>query len=1052
MLSLGQAVLGVPVGAQSSGDSTAGDGSGQDADDGGGGPTDEGSDEAVPVEVGPPPGGLPGRAGEPGPGNDGGGGSAVAGEAGSPPQGFEFPKPGCPPGYVCGASSPLPAPTGLTCASATSNSITFSWDRVTGSTKYSAKIQLAVGGSRQTENTTTGESTTFTGLSPGRKYFIGVLALQGSVVGHWSGANCWTTPVAPILRCGTATSSSIEVKWTEPRGATKYQIWSLDRWITPNGSLSHVWSGLDASKPYWSYVSAGNKGGWSWWGSRRCYTKAAPLPAPTGLMCASATTNSITFSWNGVTGATKYLAKIQLAVVGSRQTENPPTTSERTTFTGLSPGTRYYIGVLALQGTVAGHSNAGYCWTKPAKPVMECGTATSSSIEVTWTAPDGATKYQVWTDSGWIDLSGSLSHVWSGLDSSQTYTRYVRAGNTAGWGPYGSLDCDTTDPPVRLPVPASLALSCSADGKKLSVGWDQVTQQGVTVHYRLQDAAGADLYTGPQSGPSAFVSTSLHNRGKTFTLKVRAERDDGSEPSLWSPAETVSCQHPPPAGLKGHCTATSLTASWKESPSASQHHLRVFTWDDTDDEWVESSDTNLRLDTPGIAGTLQGVPTELFQIRVKATNSLGTTELSDPVEILCDGYLVLDEVYDGVQKAADTAITEALAPANATKRTEWTRCSTLGTSTAARSEMKNRLAALMLTIAALEITGGNKKLASAPMVLSRGDNPAQRSNSLKLFSNMTLDDYERAFWNPGVGPWQLDYFTIVHMNHAERADIAQGGLAVAEFLLHNYCVRDTTLTAELKDKWHACKKSDNACQRAFDDLYNSGLLKVQRVKEFPGAGGSVQRRDCRWGNTGERFPCYLYDMDPYTSGPLKDDHFGYVAEGPPPAMANPSGTVSSTNPNGFTPIARSFISFTYEFRKLTKQQDDQMWEDSTKYAVWPARWPASTNLMSWPTETLATDDPSDTNTIIKPVPMNIWSRYSPPGTVTGISHRLSNRSTSKYGPEGWYENTIAVAPGDSVQRDLQLKSCALDVFDLVTGEWVESCVWVSTNIAESSSA
>jgi len=45
-----------------------------------------------------------------------------------------------------------------------------------------------------------------------------------------------------------------------------------------------------------------------------------------------------------------------------------------------------------------------------------------------------------------------------------------------------------------------------------------------------------------------------------------------------------------------------------------------------------------------------------------------------------------------------------------------------------------------------------------------------------------------------------------------------------------------------------------------------------------------------------------------------------------------------------------------------------------------------------------------------------------------------------------------VAPGDSVRWGLQLENCALDVFDLVTGEWVESCVWVSTNVAESSSA
>lgn len=75
------------------------------------------------------------------------------------------------------------------------------------------------------------------------------------------------------------------------------------------------------------------------------------------------------------------------------------------------------------------------------------------------------------------------------------------------------------------------------------------------------------------------------------------------------------------------------------------------------------------------------------------------------------------------------------------------------------------------------IDGNNmREPARSLMTLSRAD------RHHKLYPNDTVgSDPKRAFWHPGVGYWQLDWWPL-DMNHAERADVDKGGLRVAENL------------------------------------------------------------------------------------------------------------------------------------------------------------------------------------------------------------------------------------------------------------------------------
>ena len=313
---------------------------------------------------------------------------------------------------------------------------------------------------------------------------------------------------------------------------------------------------------------------------------------------------------------------------------------------------------------------------------------------------------------------------------------------------------------------------------------------------------------------------------------------------------------------------------------------------------------------------------------------------------------------------------------------------------------------------------------------------------------MTLSGYKRAHWNPGVGLWQLDNFTLpiadvdaLKYGHAERADVNKGGFEVAEYMRYQYCIGMNPF-----DRWFGCQH--NRCQTTHNNRYDatSNSVQVEIVEGLTDPTGGVKERLCRWGTTGLEMVCYLYDLI------LKE---GFV-------MINccPIGGIGE---NAYTPEAAPFISFTD-----TGTQ--------TKYAVWPKVWP-STGLV-WPTTTAAGTGET-AKTVIRAVRTNEEARFSPydKGTVNddsdldhkGIAHhgltkradetiaqydsrieaevaRLNggpltvNNSSDSYGlssgghgPEGWFDSLVN-------GRDLQIYNCP----DAIGDTLVESC-WVSTN-------
>jgi hypothetical protein len=146
--------------------------------------------------------------------------------------------------------------------------------------------------------------------------------------------------------------------------------------------------------------------------------------APTNLQGTAASVSQINLTWTASTGSpTGYYVYRNGAKVGS-----PSTNSYSDT--GLTAATQYsyYVAAYNSYGT-SGDSSTIYVTTQtPAAPTNLQGTAASSSqINLTWTASSGATGYEVFRNGTQVGTPSTNSYSDTGLAASTQYSYYVAA-------------------------------------------------------------------------------------------------------------------------------------------------------------------------------------------------------------------------------------------------------------------------------------------------------------------------------------------------------------------------------------------------------------------------------------------------------------------------------------------------------------------------------------------------------------------------------------------------------------------------------------------------
>ena len=985
------------------------------------------------------------------------------------------------------------APTGLSCT-AEAASIRFSWGS-NGASRY--RVSKDGGVSWQAPSPATSTSHTFSGLNADTSYPLRVQAGKTSgTTTAWSRSaskSCDTEPLPKVsagptgLACA-ATPFSITLTWTAVGGADRYQV-SKDggrTWIQPSPatSTSHTFKGLSAVTLYALSVQAGKTSGtttaWGAASNRVCNT--AFLTRPAGLKC-SATATTIEFSWDAVAGTDTYTAVVEPATPNGTRQRAERITATSASFIALDPSTDYYLSVFAVDGgrqqlPAGKQCSALAAAANPDRPI--CSAVTSNSVTLRWGSTTGVYRWYVARDvpgSSYVDggplASKTISKQFSGLSPNTTY-QFLFWWQKSSTGPWvqvlPSTRCTTRS--ATSPAPPTCG-AVTADSVTLNRGAGSGVHQWYVSRATVPDTATAatdkthtDGRTLGSTTPSTKFDGLSHRTAYQFYFWWK-----GSPTGSWNRVEPdVTCttaalaSHPAPP-VCGTTTQNSVALRWGANASAGKWHIaRPGAAGALIDSRVLEAQTLSAAFTGLAASTSYTFPLwwqtssasdwELARPDRTCTTQAATTTTVSTACSATGKYCVTQGVYDAVLRAARKATTS---PTGA-------QCTQAQLTASGRSQItQNMLASMMLSIQAWELNGGNTSRALSPMTLSRGDNMVNRtsdSNNIELYSHMSLSGYKRAHWNPGVGLWQLDNFTLpearvdaLKYGHAERADVDKGGYEVAKLIRHKYCEGDPVF-----GRWFAC--SNSRCQNTHNARYvaSTDSVQVETIKELADSTGGTRQRLCRWGSAGPAMACYLFDLS------LKE---GHALSCCPAGTAYRSDYTGGYNP--YTPEAAPFISFT----DTTTSTDF-----STKYAVWPKAWPSSSSGLAWPTITAA--GPGETaKTIIRAVRSAEGARFSPYNddsntTRKGIAYhgltkrasetaaqyearieakiaRLNggpltvNNSAANYGfggdgpgPEGWFDATVN-------GRDLQIYNCPGAIGDTL----VEVC-WVSTNGASSS--
>ncbi len=936
-------------------------------------------------------------------------------------------------------ASVLPAPTGLECE-ASPTQIRFSWDAVAGADGYSAKVQLAVPNSAQTQMRTTSITVVFGGLDPATRYWVSVLAVKGGKAQHFTGVYCTTLAdiSAPVLSC-TATSNSVSVSWPTADDATKYRArvnggaWTDD--IMPASdaaSVVRVFTGLAAGTLHTVTVQSGGAKGWGQAATVRCATAAF------GVDCDQTTSDSVVLQWEPIDEAQYWYAAIW---TGSSWANYRTVYEENTTeFTGLAKGTAYEIHLWWYGKDEKWHkvNPASRCYTKHLDtPVLAGHTTGGNTLTIQWQPVDGAEIYLARVSpagssgasgaSGggeWeIVVSAGNSHTFTDLKPGMQYTVQLRAGTIAkakeasdNGVEYKPESGDATDDHTTSTVECKAHTTSTID-----IEWDDPHgDYQWRIARTLIDQNGNFQYLGTKTFAEGTTEATLTGLQPNTIYWITVWKSADSGQSWQVLGHVPHCQTAPADLEVNQCPQTADTdGTVRWTDNGASYYRIARDRKQADPEWIT---------TNGTSYTFTGLAEETtYEIAVQAWTPMGWTtsatcdmktlpKIPDGLFTGTSNYYFTKGTIKGILYAAGQALDNR-------------------SSCAAGKPTINKLIAIMLSIPVHELSAGEYESTSpSPMSFSRWDNLGQQeqkhngveeSLNERLYSHMEPAGYVRAHWSPAVGLWQLDFLTssIIAMNHAERADITMGGLETAEFLLTQYCLGLSKLKAELNSKWNGCSrdKVNDRCYNTFtNSMYNSSRDRLN-VKEVMLAGqtdGGVMERQCRWTTEKVIFLCYVLD----------------------PSLAQ--GWMDKKDPDdekrdGRTPLPAPFVSFTDDIT-------------NTRYAVWPKQWPQSSAFMIWPSLIVSTD-----TTVYRAVRQNERVRCSPgldrpakdsedcaEGTFKPFGTRIEDHNFSgdtKY-VEGWYDDTVPFRDGgtDLDRHQIQVQACEqLNIF----GHVYVFCTW-----------
>ncbi len=299
-------------------------------------------------------------------------------------------------------------------ATTTTSSVTLSWSKVTGATKYTVYSYNA---SKKKYSKVTDVKTnkaTIKKRNAGQTYSYAVkaYAVKGkkTYAGSYSSVlNCSTLPAkVSSLKLSSVGATSMKASWAKVKNATGYVVYSYNSSTKKYTKLKTVktnsvtLTSLKSATYYRIAVRAYRLvSGKYYYGAYSSLASATTLPAQVTGLKYSATTSSVTLTWNAVSGANGY-------VLYSYNPSNKKYTSVQTLSTNKATVSSLKMGVtnryavrafkkVSNKNYYGAYSSVITTVTLPAKVSGVKAVASDYAATVSWTAAAGAAGYNVYT-------------------------------------------------------------------------------------------------------------------------------------------------------------------------------------------------------------------------------------------------------------------------------------------------------------------------------------------------------------------------------------------------------------------------------------------------------------------------------------------------------------------------------------------------------------------------------------------------------------------------------------------------------------------------------
>lgn len=253
-----------------------------------------------------------------------------------------------------------------------------------------------------------------------------------------------------------------------------------------------------------------------------------PPAAPT-QNASTASANTVTVSWNAVSGADSYTVFYNTTNSISSATSVLAGSNTSITLTDLAYSKTYYTWVKASNN--AGFSEASAVKSvktgslaKPATPTLESISTSGNTITITWNRVSGASKYTIYYGTSTSTLTAKsvnvediTSYTLTGLAYNKKYYVWLKARNSTGTSSASSNLSITTDPQPSNPV-------------AFNVVHDRLSGSILTMH---PDAGENDYCTLSITSNTAWTA-SLTNNTSGFINLVKADTSSATISSTTS--------------------------------------------------------------------------------------------------------------------------------------------------------------------------------------------------------------------------------------------------------------------------------------------------------------------------------------------------------------------------------------------------------------------------------------------------------------------------------------------------------------------------------------